>query len=318
MRVAVLGHRVTAILHLRARDLADIDGARRIDGDAVRRDELARPALAREIADARQKLALVRHDAEARPDARHLLIDLAAGPELADVAHRFRGIGHAEAAGAVDVVPLRLVAALAVEHLDAVVLAVGDIDPAIGVGDDVVHDVELAGPGAGLAPGEEQLAVVRVFVHARIAIAVGDIDLLLRRERGVGAAVEGSAADIGRGLARHAELQEQRALEGELAHGVVAVIGAVDRVVGPDMDAMRAHEQPFAPAAQEIAVAVEHDHRMGAAIEDIDAVLAVDGDAGDFAVSPALGKLAPALDDAIAIIAAAQHLRHDPLPSHLT
>src|SRR6185437_10653874 len=105
MRVAVLGHRMAAVLQLGARDFADIDGARRIDGDAVRRDELARPALAREIADARQKLALVRHDAEARPDAGHLLIDLAAGSELADVAHGLRRIGHAEAAGAMDVVP---------------------------------------------------------------------------------------------------------------------------------------------------------------------------------------------------------------------
>jgi hypothetical protein len=42
--------------------------------------------------------------------------------------------------------------AVAVEHLHAVVLAVGDIDPAVGIGRDVVHDVELAGIGAGLAP----------------------------------------------------------------------------------------------------------------------------------------------------------------------
>jgi hypothetical protein len=48
----------------------------------------------------------------------------------------------------VQIVPLRLVFAVAVEYLDAVVLAVGDIDPPLGVGDDVVDDVELAGIGA--------------------------------------------------------------------------------------------------------------------------------------------------------------------------
>jgi hypothetical protein len=40
------------------------------------------------------------------------------------------------------IVPLRLVSAVTVEHLNAMILAVGDIDPAIGVSDDIVHDVE--------------------------------------------------------------------------------------------------------------------------------------------------------------------------------
>ena len=50
------------------------------------------------------------------------------------------------------IVPLRLVLAVAVEHLNAVVFAVGDVDPAVGVATDVVDDVELALVGAGLAP----------------------------------------------------------------------------------------------------------------------------------------------------------------------
>src|SRR5260370_23841117 len=53
--------------------------------------------------------------------------------------------------------------AVAVAHLHAVVFAVGDIDPSVGVGGDVVDDVELAGIGAGLAPGFEQPAVRRAF-----------------------------------------------------------------------------------------------------------------------------------------------------------
>jgi len=46
------------------------------------------------------------------------------------------------------------------------VLAVGDIDPAVGVAADVVGDVELAGIGAGLAPRAEQRAVRRERVDA--------------------------------------------------------------------------------------------------------------------------------------------------------
>jgi hypothetical protein len=38
-----------------------------------------------------------------------------------------------------------------------VVLAIGDIDKAVGVGCDVVDDVELAGIGARFAPGFDQL-----------------------------------------------------------------------------------------------------------------------------------------------------------------
>jgi hypothetical protein len=54
--------------------------------------------------------------------------------------------------------------------------------------------IELARIGARPAPGEQQLAVRRVFVHARVTIAVGHIDVALRRHRGVGAAMEWLAA----------------------------------------------------------------------------------------------------------------------------
>jgi hypothetical protein len=40
----------------------------------------------------------------------------------------------------VQIVPLRLVFAVAVEYLHTMVFAVGDIDPTLGVGADIVHD----------------------------------------------------------------------------------------------------------------------------------------------------------------------------------
>ena len=57
------------------------------------------------------------------------------------------------------IVPLRLVFAVAVEHLHAMVFAVGDIDEAVGIGCDVVYDVELAGIAARLAPACDQFSV---------------------------------------------------------------------------------------------------------------------------------------------------------------
>jgi len=52
----------------------------------------------------------------------------------------------------VQIVPLGFELAVAVEHLNPVVLAVGDVNPAVGVATNVVRDVELAGIGARLAP----------------------------------------------------------------------------------------------------------------------------------------------------------------------
>src|SRR5580692_5665581 len=124
-----------------------------------------------------------------RPEIGNITADRGGWADFANVADRLVTVWHVETARAVQVFPLRLVFAVAVEHLDAMVLAVGDIDPAVGVGDDVVDDVELAGIGAGFTPTFNQLAVGRVLMHASIAVAVGDVDLALRRQRGVGAAV---------------------------------------------------------------------------------------------------------------------------------
>ena len=73
-------------------------------------------------------------------------------------------------------------------------------------------------------------------------------------------------------------------------------------------------EQALAPGAQEIAVAVEHHHRVLAAIEDVDLVLAVDADRGDVLERPAVGQLRPVLDHAVAILAISDDGSHRRLP----
>src|SRR5215472_6165285 len=135
-----------------ARQLADIDIAVPVDGHAVRRGELARGETGMHLAEPRQHLALGRMDADARSDIGPVAVDLARGAAFADIDERVAAGRHAHAVWPVQIVPLGLELAVAVKHLDPMVLAVGDKDPAVRVAADVVRDIELPRVGSGLAP----------------------------------------------------------------------------------------------------------------------------------------------------------------------
>src|SRR6202163_401880 len=292
-------------------DFAEIDVALRIQRDAVRCEEFAgleaRTILAAEPRDA---LSLGVDDGQAGAQIWRLQVDRHARTQLADNEIRLPAAAAMQRAGPVQIIPLRLEFAVAVEHLHAVVLAVRHIDPAVLVGDDVVDDVELARIGAGLAPGLYQPAVRRVFVDAGVAVAVRHVDFALRRQRRVGAAVERLAAHERWRLVWDADRPQHLALHRAFARRMIAVIGAIEIVVGIDVQPMRAAEQPFAPAGDEIALAVEHDHRVRAAIEGVDAVLAVNRDGRDIGEIPAVGELGPVFHHTVAMLARAENGRH--------
>jgi hypothetical protein len=174
-----------------------------------------------------------------------------------------------------------------------VVLAVGDIDPAVGVAADVVDDVELALAGSGFAPRHQQLAVGRVFVDACIAIAVGDVDLTPRGEGGVGTAVERLAAHKCRRFAGNAELEQDLTVQSDLADEMAAIVREEHRVVWRHVDAMGSRILPLAPRLQKIALSIEDDHRVLAAVEDVNVVVAVDADPANFLERPAVGQFCP-------------------------
>jgi hypothetical protein len=70
------------------------------------------------------------------------------------------------------------------------------------------------------------------------------------------------------------------------------------------------HEHAFAPGVQELAVLVEDDHGMGAAIEDVHAVFRIARNTRDFDERPALGHLLPALQHLVFDLVLAQsHVR---------
>ena len=177
----------------------------------MRRDELpGRVACALDVAEAREKLALVVDDAHARPEVRRGAVHAHDGAALADVADRALARRHVEAARAVQVVPLRLVAAVAVEHLHAMALAVGDVHPAVVVAADVVRQIELAGARARARPTRTGACRRRVLMDARVAVAVGDVEVAFRRQRRMRAAVERLLAHVRRWAGRRCRASSAR------------------------------------------------------------------------------------------------------------
>ena len=87
---------------------------------------------------------------------------------------------------------------------------------------------------------------------------------------------------------------------------MIAVVGAEDRAVRSDVDAVRAKgEVAFAPRALEVALLIVDDHGMVAAAHEINAVFAVHGDARHVLVDITFRQLLPAFDDGILILAMA-------------
>ena len=131
-----------------------------------------------------------------------------------------------------------------------------------------------------------------------VAVAVGDVDLAGHRgDGGMGRAIEGGTAPPGSRLLLLAQSEDEPAVEGELADGVHAVVGAPDVAVGADGEPVGAvAEDALAPGAQEVAVTVEDHDRVRAAGERVDIVLGIDGNAGDLDEGVAWRELRPAFD----------------------
>src|SRR5262245_14945374 len=122
------------------------------------------------------------------------------------------------------------------------------------------------------------------------------------------------AAHEGRGLAGDTNGELNSSRRGALAHGVIAVIGAIERVVCVDVEPVRAAEHALPPGAQKVSITVEHHHGMLPAVENIDLVLAVDRDRGDVLERPTVRQLRPVLHHPIAMLATAQNYRHSRPP----
>jgi hypothetical protein len=77
---------------------------------------------------------------------------------------------------------------------------------------------------------------------------------------------------------------------------------------------MRALEHSLTPRRDEAAGAVEHDHRVAAAVEHVDAVLWVDRHAADIGEVPAIGQACPVWLHSIGKVAAPDNSGHGNIP----
>ena len=122
--------------------------------------------------------------------------------------------------------------AVAIEDLDAVVLAVADDDAPALIHPDVVQQGELAGAGALLAPRVQQLAVGAELVDAVAAVAVGDEHVAVGRDGEAGGHVEGHALEGRRRRELFAERADGLAAGGVLGGDVEVAVNEPDIVVG--------------------------------------------------------------------------------------
>src|SRR4030095_8172106 len=110
-------------------DFSQVDVASGVDANAVRRDELARDLAFWLVAQACQNVAFSIVEADAWANAVSLGIGRDSYTELAHIGD-IACLVNIQATGPCHVDPLRFKLTVGVKHLDAVILPVGDVDPA--------------------------------------------------------------------------------------------------------------------------------------------------------------------------------------------
>src|SRR6185295_62518 len=257
-------HLVEAVAEL----VGDVDGLVVRARDRVNRVEP--PGQPSELAEGAEHLAGEIH-----------LVDLA---DAADEDHLVRSGGDAQRPGEAVEIPRLLERAVGVEHLNPVVLAIGDVEVLVAIDDDAVRGVELAGPRAAVAPVLHQVALARELGDARVAVAVGDEGAPVGRDDGVGGLVEArrrrnrpldAVRHVDPRLEAPAERLDDPSPGVELDDDVVAGVDEPHVVLGVEADAVRGVENRRAVAdrAGERAVGVELEQRMFAAVEQEDVPL---------------------------------------------
>src|ERR1035437_5825831 len=144
-----------------------------------------------------------------------------------------------------------------------------------------MRDLKFARSTSGLAPGHQVLALRGKLHHARVAIAIGYIKIAVLSEADIGGPVEGFL--IRAGNAFRPEGEQKLAFFRELHHLVRSRVGDENVIVLIESEAVRVHENVFAPGPQVLSGGVEDNQRIRflAALKNIDVAGGIDSDLGD-------------------------------------
>jgi len=194
-------------------------------------------------------------------------------------------VGHEQPARGAGVLRLADVIAVSVDHLDAGVVAVGDVKQALGVEHQRMRQVELAGAFALLAENFQEIAVLVELQHQRVGLAVAlQHEQIAGRtdHRLVGLVEQPQVPELMplAGPAADAEHHLQPPGRVELVDHVAGDIRRPDVVLRVDAQPMGPVEQPVAEAADEVTVGVELHQRHRAAMQHEDVALGAEGNAG--------------------------------------
>ena len=141
----------------------------------------------------------------------------------------------------------------------------------------IVHQVEFAIAGSFVAPVRDVLAIAVKLQHARVHVAVRNVEEIQRRReydaRGLIERV--FAVVVSRRALPVAEHHQHSSFRRELDDHVPFHVDAPDVALGIHANAVRGSKQAIAPAPDEVPVAVKLDDRMRAAVEHPDVIVLV-------------------------------------------
>src|SRR6266704_3324441 len=256
--------------------LRHVNVAMGIHGNAMRRNELARPLALFVGPEAADQVALQIIDGDAVSQARGVIY----APHAVEFPHVDMLPPQHHRIGPMDIIPHGDEGALRIKELDAVSLAVHDIDLLVLVNGDIVRPDELAGINARAPPGKFVLACTRIHVDTGVAIAIGHVDVARARpDSGRRWPVERFAAPlVSRGVT-FADFQHLVAVRGKLLDRMNAIVRHQQGTIMGDIQSMGTGAKvPLAEGAAVVALAVKHQDRVRTAGENVDSVLRINGD----------------------------------------
>lgn len=119
--------------------------------------------------------------------------------------------------------------------------------------------------------------------YASVAVAIRDVQIAIRSQSDIRHHIEWSSRTLHgsipgfessvRRFVLLAQGPQQLALRRENPHGVIEIIGAIDEIIGANVNPVSVREYTFTPGIQEFSFAIKDDDGMSAAVKGVDTIV---------------------------------------------